>query len=317
MGFPQFFAMAPAPSPSPSGSVPSQSPAPSPKPGWEPSDTVALVAKISWPLAILLLAILLLLILRVDWVRAWIAPWMRNVKSVSGFGLKIELDERAARVSQATFDEVMDRYRRLVDDAISTQLRREQFDEVWQGFIASHLRPLVKGKFEDVRFTIYVPDLLFEGALYQLVDYSPKGGGRGRRLSIRFGAVGRAWRLQKDSDMWQGNETAGDTLLEQWGMTRTEMTQSGNGKTAFGCILLKNATAPGKPRVALIYMDSQETNAFGQDRPAFESAALSVIKAAETIDLAQLIEERLLQPIRGLTPALSIAPKEQARSLFP
>src|SRR5262249_37946381 len=49
----------------------------------------------------------------------------------------------------------------------------------------------------DLRWTIHIPDILFDETLYQLVDYYPSDQrkfAKGRTWSIRFGIIGLTWR---------------------------------------------------------------------------------------------------------------------------
>jgi hypothetical protein len=55
-----------------------------------------------------------------------------------------------------------------------------------------------------IRGTIHVPDIIFKEYLYQLTKYyvltengSRVEGSPGRRFSMRFGIIGRAWRLKE------------------------------------------------------------------------------------------------------------------------
>jgi hypothetical protein len=115
------------------------------------------------------------------------------------------------------------------------------------------------------RSTIYVPDLVFEEARYQLLDYYPKGKGKGRIIPRRYGLVGRAFRAEGSLTQ---NAVPGDVqqLVIDWGMTRDEAARK-NTRHSFSCVLLKEAEIV----IAGIYVDSEAAGAF-PDIAAFESA---------------------------------------------
>jgi hypothetical protein len=114
----------------------------------------------------------------------------------------------------------------------------------------------------DVRWTIHVPDVLFEGALYQLLDYYPDRNGRGRAFSVRFGFAGRAWRHQEDQV--QGKVTPHpNALISDWGMTQEEAERAGRGRQSFLCVCLREPKS--NVLVGILYADSEAKDAFGSN----------------------------------------------------
>lgn len=106
------------------------------------------------------------------------------------------------------------------------------------------------------RCTIYVQDLVFEEALYQLLDYFPAGGGKGRIIPRRLGLVGRAFRSEQSLTQPAVPGDV-DVLVVQWGMTHEEAARK-NERHSFSCVLLKDAGTT----VGGVYLDSTEQNAF-------------------------------------------------------
>jgi len=95
---------------------------------------------------------------------------------------------------------------------------------------------------DDYRFTVYVPDFVFEDRLYQLTEYFDREGIQrttdksGRTYSIRYGIIGRVWRsgvaeiegklLSADDWKQLGQDPSSADLLRfiarRWGLTLEE-----------------------------------------------------------------------------------------------
>jgi hypothetical protein len=114
---------------------------------------------------------------------------------------------------------------------------------------------------KDLRATIHVPDVLFEDAMYQLLDYHPKGAGRGRSFSVRLGMLGRAWRA--DTSEIQGSiEPTVEELVRDWGMTMEEAEHFGRDRKSFVCAVLRDRH---DNKLAVFYLDSTLKDAFGEN----------------------------------------------------
>lgn len=139
---------------------------------------------------------------------------------------------------------------------------QEKFDEIvkTERIAVKHkklVEALQKATLTDIAFrsTIYVPDMLLDESLYQLLDYHPPDGGkRGRVFSARYGMIGRCWRLEK-SDVKGSVSTFEETLVDEWGMDRTEAREAARGRQSFACVILKNTD---QVCLGLFYMDSQK-----------------------------------------------------------
>lgn len=277
---------------------------------WSSQNTVAVIEAAAWPVVVLVLASIALMTNVVE--KGVMRLRSGGLKSVKAFGVEVELSAEVAEKNAETFETVVERYVQLVDTRLISLMRRDRLLNVWESLVRDGIIQTFNGTApEHLRCTLYVPDPLLDNVLYQLVDYYPKGGGRGRRLSWRFGAVGRAWRLEQD-DVWPGVETDPEALIEKWGMSRSEADTAGRGRTAFGCILLRrneaNQDLDQGEIVALLYMDSDTSGLFGQgkdDQPWLQRAEAIKIKARE-LGLAPLIDA-LLREIRTVTPALSLS----------
>jgi len=121
---------------------------------------------------------------------------------------------------------------------------------------------------ENYRCTVHVPDLLFADSLYQLTDYVPPGNPRGRAWSVRYGLMGRQWRLAESGQSVEipPEETV---LVKEWGMTREEARRASQGKTSQSmiCVVLKPAN---REPVGMVYLDASVPKAFGDEQKANE-----------------------------------------------
>lgn len=246
---------------------------------------------VSWP--VVLLAIVLLLTLSRT-AAGRLSAIFTPFSSVKVFGAELVFSKEA----KASADEVLENYTKQIKAEFD---RRAQVLRLWdklQNVVEAHLLGQVLDKEKDFRFTIYVPDVLFQDALYQLLDYYPVGGGRGRRKSLRFGIIGLAWRSaqpQVEGDI----TTDAQELLKEWGMKRHEATAAGKGRKSFACVvLLDNSRTP----VGLFYLDCREKNAFGTGKD--ESLIKAITEGAEKTGLIRDLEQ-LGKELRQWSPVIS------------
>jgi hypothetical protein len=240
-----------------------------------------LLLMLGWPVALILA---LAYILHSDSARDRIRLLAKSVRSLTlpgGFAVTLWGEEfrqdqsetfRKFRADvQAEYDKLAERHTikdtlaRILKDTIDPELRR------------------IKQSSVDYRATIHVRDALFKNSYYQLVDYLPTGGNRGRAWSMRFGMVGRAWRLEKDS--WNGEvPSTPDDLIQNWGMTRDEAQVPGR-QTMLCCILKTSAGSP----VAALYLDAKGRHEFGSDNE-MTRLAQTAQRAAEAAGLIKSLE---------------------------
>jgi hypothetical protein len=133
---------------------------------------------------------------------------------------------------------------------------------------------------KGIRWTIHVPDVLFADTLYQLVDYYPRGGGRARAFSFRFGVIGLCWRKKQRVVEGKVPTYPDKRLLEEWGMSEEEARASGSGKQSFFAVPLRDKS---KTPVGIFYMDSNDEYAFAADKDEKAAGAIeiAIIKACE------------------------------------
>lgn len=154
----------------------------------------------------------------------------------------------------------------------------------------------------NFRSTIYVKDLLFSGALVQLLDYYPASpGNRGRTFSVRFGIIGRAWRLQESLIASSVPTTPGE-LISEWGMTHDQAFVQGLGRKSFACILLKD---DGGENVGLVYFDASEEAVFGESNAERDNFTNTVIEAAQTSKLTSSLIS-LVTDLHAISPQIKI-----------
>lgn len=131
---------------------------------------------------------------------------------------------------------------------------------------------------DDFRLTVYVPDLVFDDQLYQLVEYYDKRGDRitesksGRAYSIRYGIIGRVWRsgvaeiegeLISKEDQALIKDISDERELEKfiarrWGLTLNEAVRV-RPYQSYGAIRVER----GERSPGLVFFDSKKKDAFG------------------------------------------------------
>lgn len=212
-----------------------------------------------WPLVVLIIA--LFLMFSKNGSRR-ISEIFRGFKSVKMFGAELVLTEEGAKQATQSFREVFSTYRSQAkveyDRLARVNSIREKLEQV---LLSVRVRGNGKSlkKIKDMRCTIHIPDAIFDETMYQLLDYYPKGGGRGRIWSIRYGILGKAWRL-RESLTQERVPIEEDKLTRDWGMTREEATAAGQGRKSFSCVILCNEE---NDSVGALYIDAPEENAFG------------------------------------------------------
>jgi hypothetical protein len=238
-------------------------------PGW-----ANVVSAFAWPL-FLACVIAFFLISRKG--RFFADTLVGRVNRVGALGL-LELDfsrDRAADVKRA-LEFMFKDYRRQAVVEFNKLARRHRVAKLRDKLAKETIEGLLndEGR-KSYRCTIYVKDLVFEEGLYQLLDYYPRGGGRGRIIPRRYGLVGRAFRAE-NSLTQPAVPGDVDRLVIDWGMTREEAARK-NDRHSFSCVLLREAGTT----VGGIYVDSVAEDAF-TDCKTF---AATVEQAAESIGL--------------------------------
>jgi hypothetical protein len=234
--------------------------------------------RLSWPAVAMIL--LLLVILSPRFTHGFSSIWKRT-NSLKVGEIELGFTPEAAKdlniateTSFATFRkqaslEITRRTRALDIRALLERLIQDDSLTGKRGREVAQLREVA-----GFRCTLYIRDVLFEDTLYQLVDYYPLDGRvtSGRTFSIRYGIIGRAWRMQEHLGE-KNAQSSHDELVEQWGMTKEEAARITRQNPACICAILRGQATPssvnpdGLP-IALFFADSSEAGAFGEDENA-------------------------------------------------
>ena len=197
-----------------------------------------------------------------------IAELLSPFKSVKLFGTEFVLSEETKERVEETFE----RYRTQVVREYDAWVQKKTIEERLKVVMPEVIRLIneargklnpPKGHLGAYRCTIHVPDLLFAETFYQLLDYYPgRPGGetRGRIRSIRFGIIGKAWRLGESQVVGTVPTNTVDSV-SNWGMTTEEAAVAAQDRQSFLCVLLRHQ----KVGVGLLYMDAKEAHEFGED----------------------------------------------------
>jgi hypothetical protein len=238
----------------------------------------------SWPVIVLVI-VLFLAFSRTASGR--LAALFQPFRSIKVLGAELVF----TREAKSTADEVLESYRKQVKSEFD---RRVEILRLWdklQNVVELHIMKKAKVQGKDFRCTIHVPDVLFQDTLYQLLDYYPTGGGRGRRRSLRFGIIGLAWRSTVDQVAGEVT-TDPQQLLKDWGMKKHEATAAGHERQSFACVVLTDVS---KTPVGLFYLDAMGKNAFGTDNKEAPNLIDVIRKGVEETglirDLADLGKE--------------------------
>jgi hypothetical protein len=256
-----------------------------------------LILLLGWPLA---LALVLAYVLHSDKAKDRIVLLAKSIQKVSlpgGFEVTLWGDQFRQDQSdtfkkfradvQAEYDKLAER--RTIKDTVARILKEK---------IEPELKRIRPSQTVDYRATVHVRDALFTNSYYQLIDYLPTGGNRGRAWSMRFGMVGRAWRLQNDS--WNGEvPNTPEKLMEEWGMIRDEAL--GPARQTMLCSILK--ATDGTP-VGAFYMDAKGKDEFGSSAE-MKVLADAVHQAAETAGLTAGLAE-IWDEIKKKAPLVEI-----------
>jgi hypothetical protein len=198
---------------------------------------------------------LMLFLLLPNRLRVLLSPF----DSFKLFGAEFVLNRIGGEKVEERIAKLQQKEKEKFDNSIALKQATPKF----QKLVDDYMRPRLS-QFESlqIRATIHVQDLLFEDALYQLLDYYPSQRfGRGRSFSSRSGMIGKAWRLG-ESQYAEVVPVDQERLILDWGMTRAEADRAGLGRKSFGCVVLRGADE----KLGLVYFDSPFPKAFGNDK---------------------------------------------------
>jgi hypothetical protein len=237
------------------------------------------------------------------WYSGLAGDLLRRIGKFTGFGLSFEFSADGAQQARDALEPQLASLRRSIVRLVEAEVRQRSLQD---GFGRMLEEGPLKGK-RKYRATIHIQDPLFENALYQLLDYHPRGGGHGRTFSTRSGIIGMAWRTGKYDSWNQSSAITWHDLIRQWGMTKREADERevADRKKEFLALPLRDPT--NTRQVAVLYLDSEEQGIFGttdDERAGFRK------------ELGELYAKRLASPITELSDtALSKSPQFQLGSL--
>jgi hypothetical protein len=195
-----------------------------------------------------------------------LAELPRTVTAFKMAGMKINLDpSRAKELLTFSSEVVRNDFERVIDNEIRRAKVWDKFETVIQKGLLPLIDPALNppgAEPSPYRVTLHMQDSLEAEMLYQLIEYYPAGPfpkSRGRRKSIRFGAIGKAWRLQA-SDYSPTVSTHPAELIKDWGMTAEEADAAGRGRKTFLSVVIVDES---NIAVAIFYMDAFPPNFLG------------------------------------------------------
>jgi len=270
-----------------------------------PGTVVQWVQALAWPLV----GLVAVLLAAFTWRGHLLTSWVRDrLSKVEILGIKIELTAQAARETRQSADEafsVLDRrLRREFDRSCERYSIRESVEAVIRAALPTLEQQNGGQPPENLRATVHVEDGLFADFLYQLIDYYPGGGGRGRAFSQRYGIIGIAWRSKLPSAT--GEVPVGPesrlALIRNWGMTDEEAAAAGSGRPAFLALPIIRQNV----EVAVLYLDSTTANAFGDDDANLVKRQAICEALLHQVEVVGLIESlhHVQQEVRSVSPRL-------------
>ncbi len=265
------------------------------------------VASLLWPLVIVAVILLIAFHRRLNRILGLLPKIVRKVE-VPG-GITLEVDPETAKEIRTSFgksfaelkEDAESEYKQMVE---FTQVRHKLGELMSIGLPAALEGRRVAQDRVGERGTIHVPDIVFKEYLYQLVDYYPRIERihpAGRRFSMRFGIIGRAWRLKES--VGKGDAVSGNPrrkLIEEWGMFEEEAMSGSHARPAYLCVILRSQD----DIQGLLFIDSETLNAFGTD-PVAQQVADALANHSTCVSLAAAVAETM-KPLRLAGPFLEV-----------
>ncbi len=276
----------------------------------EKCSVIGFVDAVAWPLvAILVLAALILS----SNLRRVILNVLRYIKKFKGGPVEFEFSDEAAKDVSASVATDLKIFIAAARSEYDRQARAHNIDQLLESAVDEIFSKRRKGdRPKNLRATLHVPDLVFEGQLYQMVNYQPDASGRGRRWSERYGILGRSWRLGRSlfTDYAMGHEkadaaeTTGDAermLICNWGMNRFEAKRGSNRdvRQSYLCVVLRTKTE----RVGVLYMDATDKGAFSDfSKDREDPANMEADPTLESLQAVMALAEAVSSAMKALRP---------------
>lgn len=240
-----------------------------------------------WPLLVFLIVIYLLYSSAAP---SRIESLLQPFHSVKLFGQKFVLNQRGGRNAETGIHF----YRQEIQTKFDRKVKKLKIARKHKAIIDQYATKVLSDLLiKHLRSTIHVPDMLFDEALYQLIEYYPESpqSPHGRSFSVRYGIIGKAWRLE-ESQHAGAVPTTREELILGWGMTKNEAERAGKGRQSFACIVLKK----DQRSLGIFYLDAQAKDAFGDTDTWCQLQEAIQKGAAETklLDALEAIHQDLL-----------------------
>ena len=217
-------------------------------------------------------------------------------------GMQIDLTPKQAARVRDDVEETISHYGIKIEREYDRLIHLYDLNAKRQDVVERYVRPLLSEEVQrDFRCTIHVQDVLLEDAVYQLLDYYPRGSGLGRSRSIRFGIVGRTCRTGEDQTEGQIPDDH-DDLVRLWGMTKHEAAAVGQGRHSFLCVVLRN---DNEVPTGVFYLDSKVKHAFGFDAVDSEQLRQAIKEGVRATGLTRTLAE-IQREIRQSGPAIRV-----------
>jgi hypothetical protein len=176
----------------------------------------------SWQIVALTVFLIVFLVGNKEFIRVF-----SRAKKFRLSEFEVELSEEGARTLNMSAKHAFADYKAQADTEFERQVRLKGVRHLLELTLrettittSDSCKPILDHS--AARCTIHVQDILFEDNLLQLIDYYPAGDGAMRRFSIRYGALGRAWRLATHFEKGEATKISQHELIELWGMTSEE-----------------------------------------------------------------------------------------------
>jgi hypothetical protein len=260
----------------------------------------------AWPLAVLLLVVSFLI-----WVTFSTAakPFLKiifgRVRRITAFGVEFDLTDKSARQTRANvetgFNELRRKLNRQFDWLVNVELLNNKLLAIARQAVEPNLASDQAKR--TYRCTVHVPDALFEDALYQLLDYQPIGGGRGRARSVRFGIIGTCWRLGH-ADVQPDVATNAVQLIKDWAMTTSEAAVVGRDRRSFIAVPLFDTDS--QP-LGVFYVDAVPEKAWKDPPPGEQEYPIckAIIDEAQETGLVASLS-RIMYAMRQAGPGIRL-----------
>lgn len=253
------------------------------------TEWVELVEALAWPVV----ALVALLLVSLPSGRRMLNQFLGRVSKFKGGGFEVDLTAKESSQVKQSLGEAMREFRKPIKQEFDRQAKVERIRQGVQRVYQEVLANAITSPGKALQATVYVADVLFDGLLYRLIDYFPKGGGAGTVYSIRFGIIGKAWRFQKSLDEFVAPDEK--KLIDEWGMTIADTVESGKSAKTFVCIVLRDFQALP---VGLLFVQSDSENAFVDDVVEKLEASPAVAALAESVDrVVRKLDEAAQPPI--------------------